>query len=96
MATLSSCLFCKKKPWDEKELELLNWYSMQMNGRLDTRICTWHNRKQIQMLPKVRRSIVLEARRRTTPLGELRLKSFMEHYREMQADRKKSGRCVVM
>ncbi|ETI23249.1 hypothetical protein G647_05048 [Cladophialophora carrionii CBS 160.54] len=96
MGPLSSCLFCKTKPWNEKELELLNWYSVHMNGRLDTCICTWHNRKQIQLLPDVRQSIVQESRRRTTPLGELRMRVFMDHYRGMQADRKKSARCVVM
>ncbi len=97
MAALKiDCLFCKKRPWDENEIELLNWYSLQLNGRLDTRICNFHNLKQVQKLPQVRKSIVKEAKRRTTPLGELKLRVFMEHYRGLQADQKKSTRCVVM
>ena len=91
-----SCLFCKKRPWNEKELELLNWYSVNLNGRLDTCICNFHQRKQIQLLPKIRNAIVLEAKRHTTPVQELQSRLFMDHYREMQADEKGSRRCVVM
>lgn len=97
MAAISTrCLFCQRKPWDEKELELLNWYSLNLNGRLDTRICNTHNRKQIQLLPKLRNSITLEAKRHTTPIDELRRRVFMEHYCAMQADEKTSAKCAVM
>jgi len=97
MATkANSCLFCKKKPWDTHELELLNWYSVNMNGRLDTRVCYHHNQKQIERLPYVRNKVQQTVKRRTTPLEDVRKSAFMEHYREMQADQKTSACCIVM
>ncbi|KIX10056.1 uncharacterized protein Z518_01137 [Rhinocladiella mackenziei CBS 650.93] len=91
-----SCLFCKKSPWDNKELELLNWYSANLNGRLDTRICNFHNQKQIDRLPEVRNRIQQETKKRTAPVEEAKQRIYMDHYREMQADQKTAGCCIVM
>ncbi|KIW27232.1 uncharacterized protein PV07_06990 [Cladophialophora immunda] len=91
-----NCLFCKTKPWNDGELELLNWYSVHLNGRLDTRICFFHNQKQIQSLRRVRGQVQQESRRRTAPVEELKQRIFMDHYREMQGDQKRSKSCILM
>ncbi|KIX98216.1 uncharacterized protein Z520_06296 [Fonsecaea multimorphosa CBS 102226] len=98
------CLFCKKKPWDDGELEMLDWYSVNLDGRLDTRICFFHNQKQIQCLREVRGQVAQECqrrrRRRTAapgePVEELKRRIFMDHYREMQGDEKRERSCVLM
>ncbi len=91
-----TCLFCQKRPWDEGELELLNWYSANMSGRLDTRICDFHREKQVQRLPQLRARIQHESKKRTVPPEEARQRIYMAHYREMQGDQKKSRCCIVM
>jgi len=97
-----SCLFCKKTPWDAQELELLNWYSVNLNGRLDTRICNFHSKRQVERLPNLRGRVqqASNPRRATAtsiPVEEARKRIYMEHYLEMQSDQKKaSGCCAVM
>jgi hypothetical protein len=107
MAALASnsrnCLFCKKQPWDAEELDLLKWYSVNMNGRLDTRICNFHSKRQVERLPNVRARIQEASKRHATAVPdpmeahEARQRIYMDHYREMQSDREKaSGCCAVM
>lgn len=90
------CLFCKTKPWTEEEVKLLDFYSLNLRGRLDSFICDDHNLKQTQRLPAVREKIRQETKRRTVPRDEACLRLYMDHYREMQADQKSSRCCVVM
>lgn len=92
-----SCLFCKKRPWDAKELELLDWYSVNLNGRLDTRICYFHIRKQGERLPNVRRSIQEEGEGCDVATEKARLRVCMEHYLELQSVQEETwGCCSVM
>jgi hypothetical protein len=91
-----TCLFCQKRPWDEGEVELLNWYSTNMSGRLDTRICDFHREKQVQHLPRLRERIQAENKKRRVPPEEARQRIYMAHYREMQEDQENSPRCCIV
>jgi len=92
----TSCIFCKKHEWNEKDKELLNWAIENLNGRLDTRVCFEHNQQQIERLTEARNKVLQESRRRTTPVEEAKQKIYWDHYNALHADQKRSGRCCVV
>ncbi|OAP61100.1 hypothetical protein AYL99_03301 [Fonsecaea erecta] len=89
-------LFRNMKPWSDDELELLNRYSVNLNGQLETRICFFHNQKQTQCLRKVSSQVQQEAHRPTVPVEDVNQRIFMDHYRKMRGDPKVSKSCILI
>ncbi|KEF61149.1 uncharacterized protein A1O9_02714 [Exophiala aquamarina CBS 119918] len=92
----TSCIFCKKVDWNEKDTEQLNWVIQNLNGRVDSRVCFYHNQKQIERLSEARNKIQQELRRRTTPVEEVKQRIYWDHFNAMRSDQKSSGGCCVV
>jgi hypothetical protein len=95
-ASDTSCIFCKKQEWNEKDTEFLRWYITNLNGRLDARICLFHNEKQIERLPEVRNKFQQESRRRTSPIEEVKQRIYWDHFTQMHSDQKSAGGCCIV